>query len=310
MLDSTTRKGQDVNHYIARHLGNGGVDQFENLEQLVAPEGRVVRLGDPQPEDSMLRLSHLIAVGEMTARIAKAQRGLLRIGIIPSHATARIGIQRLAVSDVAMEYARLSIPLGNPLITSLFQEFASDMPHKYLVRSVFPEIENLARNHVYDPDVTYEITSLPNLRIAVGFLLAHSPFAKYLEFLQQDFFLFVLLDSLDYSYLDDRNRQKSPVAKYERLFKYVPNRHHALHGLSSDYEQAHAINALTLLYVSSLVCCHLNRLGIRLPAQYKDSGKYVREYHQTRRRISSLLGKFIMPSFRSAVADEKPSGLS
>ena len=117
---------------------------------------------------------------EGIARLPEAMRGkmavqrrLLKHGIIPSDIVFEWTDPGIWSPDgVAERYAAKFDELGRADFAEEMRRFAKTSAvgnHDHVVRAVFPAVERIARQHVYVAGTGFNITSLPSVRVAVGY---------------------------------------------------------------------------------------------------------------------------------------------
>lgn len=163
--------------------------------------------------------------------------------------------------------------------------------HELSVRAIFPEIERIAREKTYEVGVMDGITSLPSLRTAVNELcLKQSLKEAVYAYTKIDLFVLTLISAFDYAYASTPKAgsvSKPESVLYRRAFKKVPNRHVVLHGLQCDYDEAHVVNALTLLFVMARIGAVFEELGERVPqAKPKRFDAELKAWRDSRRRMN------------------------
>ena len=163
--------------------------------------------------------------------------------------------------------------------------------HELSVRTIFPEIERIAREKAYEAGVMDGITSLPSLRTAVNELCLKRPLKESIyAYAKIDLFVLTSISAFDYAYASTPKAGAQPKPEsvlYRRTFRKVPNRHVVTHGLSGDYDEAHVVNALTLLFFMARIGAVFEELGERVPqAKPKGFDAELNEWRDSRRRMN------------------------
>jgi len=215
----------------------------------------------------------------------KTQRMLLRRGILPSDPVLALHTAQGALTGalVARDYAAKLDSKGHSDDARMFREIASlaELGHAtHTLRVIYPEIEAVARRYMYETGVTEGITSLVEMRFAIGDLQNDS-LGVPAELLATDPFIFVNLFAIDYAYRASYDTSK----RGRRAFAKVANRHQVCHGISSDFDEMHVINALTLLYISVVVGQFMVKEGKRLA---KENQKFLQTLSQQRSDIKEI----------------------
>lgn len=184
----------------------------------------------------------------------RMQRGLLRRGLVPSNAIMAwaVGRQDITARDVALKYAAMLRKRDGGRFADVMEalaEVAALGHHRMTLGATFPEVERIARNHIYEPGTGFKITSLPSVRLSVSHLLVGGTLIESVSAMDLDHFIFTLIDAVDFAYLDDGKPDQSlEMKRHARAFRYVPNRHHVSHGTDATYSELHVINAISILY--------------------------------------------------------------
>ncbi|MCP1848396.1 MULTISPECIES: hypothetical protein [unclassified Bradyrhizobium] len=153
-------------------------------------------------------------------------------------------------------------------------------PPKFVLRIIFPEIEEIFRQKVYEPPARSVVKFREARYIILNHIVRGTP-AACIEILSKtDPFLLVQLVFLDLAYADveESKPASSGYLRFQRSLKYIGNRHEFLHGLkpagrSKDIPDNVIINVLTL-YVSAVrICQYLSELlisrgNLRLTGQH------------------------------------------
>lgn len=225
----------------------------------------------------------------------RLQRGLLRRGLVPSNVVMAWadGGHDATAHDVALSYAaalreRSAYPFAE--VMEALAEFAALGHHRMTLGATFPEVEKIARSHVYEPGTGFKITSLPSVRLAASRLLIGGTLMESVSAMELDHFIFTLIDAVDFAYLDDsKPDQVRSMKRHGRAFRYVPNRHHVSHGTNATYEELHVINAISILYTVMTIAEHLMREGLTVPAEWPNSRSELVRYKAERRKFNVLL---------------------
>ncbi|MBB3571573.1 hypothetical protein [Rhizobium sp. BK491] len=218
-------------------------------------------------------------------RRIKTQRMLLRRGILPSDPVLALHTEQAALTAalVARDYAAKLDSKGHSDDARVFREIASlsELGNAtHTLRVIYPEIEAVARRYMYETGVTEGITSLVEMRFAIGDLQNDS-LGVAAELLATETFIFVNLFAIDYAYRGSYDASK----RGRRAFAKVANRHQVCHGISSDFDEMHVINALTLLYISVVVGQFMVKEGKRLA---KENQKFIQTLSQQRSDIKEI----------------------
>ncbi|NTF08888.1 hypothetical protein G6L37_22415 [Agrobacterium rubi] len=195
------------------------------------------------------------------------QRKFLRRGILPSDPIYALSGEQypLTASLVARGYGTALERKEHFDEAQMFGEIAqlAELGNaKHTLRVIYPEIEAVARRYMYESGVTDGITSLVEMRVAIGELQAAS-LGTAASLLSAETFTFVNLFAIDFAYKTSYENG----TRGRRVFAKVANRHEVCHGISSNFEDVHVINALTLLYIAVVVGHFMVQQGTRLPKQ-------------------------------------------
>lgn len=222
------------------------------------------------------------------------QRALLRRGLVPSDVVmAWVGrLREINPYEVARKYADTFGERGSVSFAQIMMDLANIAAldhHRYTLGAIFPEVERVARNHIYEKGTRFSITSLPGVRIAVSRLLVGGTMTESLDALALDHFVFNLVDAVDFAYVDDSQPdQVELMNRHARVFRNVPNRHHVSHGMDIAYSATHVINALTILYTVMSVAEFMEREDLFVGAQWPDGKRELRRYKAERRKFNSI----------------------
>ena len=251
---------------------------FVKIGELVSQLYKAADAWLKKPE-TQAALSRMVELPAAIGHRIKTQRRLLRRGILPSDPIFALHTEQgaLAAALVAREYALKLEGKGHSDDARIFAEIAqlAELGNAtHTLRVIFPEIEAVARRYMYESGVTEGITSLVEMRVAIGELQNES-LGVTAELLATETFTFVNLFAIDFAY--KTSYEKSTRGR--RAFAKVANRHQVCHGISSDFDEMHVINALTLLYISVIVGQFMVKEGKRLA---KENGKILQTLSQQR----------------------------
>lgn len=229
----------------------------------------------------------------MRAKIAM-QRRLLRQGIVPSNALIDWDGEPSGASPewVAEKYAEFFGKRGSPAFAKTMRDIgrvAALGLHQFTLRLIFPEVEAVARAHIYEPGTRFNITSLPSVRLMAGHILT-GPIGRSLNMQSVDYFFFTLIDAVDFAYADDSKAdQINLVKRHACIFRKVPNRHYICHGVETECGETQVVNAITVLYTVMLIAEVMSREGQLVAQQYSDSKRLLSEYKSKRRELNSAV---------------------
>lgn len=165
-----------------------------------------------------------------------------------------------------------------------------------IVRSIFPEIERIARTQTYVEGATDQITSLPSLRIELNKQIADDSktFKSLMEILGElDLFILTITSAFDFAYSskDKHGNPKPEAVLFRHAFKHVPNRHKILHGIVDECGTAEVVNALTLLFAMARIGAYFSAKGIRVAAVAPDQTNSLARWRASRRHLNNTATK-------------------
>ncbi len=222
------------------------------------------------------------------------RRRMLRQGLVPSNVVLAWAAkpQLVTPENVAREYAHLFRSRGVEhfaLVMESLADVAEVGHHAHSLGAIFPEVERIARNRIYDPRTKFGITGIPSVRLAASTLLTDRSLLESLEAITMDHFIFTLMDAVDFAYLDDSDvRHRDIISRYRRVFRSVPNRHHVCHGVDADSNEIHVVNAFTVLYTVMIIAEHLSSRGLTVSANWRDGKKEFHRLREERRKFNQL----------------------
>lgn len=222
------------------------------------------------------------------------RRRLLRRGLVPSNVILRWAgrLREINPQDVAREYANVLRSRGSNQFADVMESLADVAAlghHGHTLSAIFPEVERVSRNHIYEPGTRFGITGIPSARLAVSTLLVDRTFTDSLAALELDHFVLTLVDAVDFAYLNDHDAEHRAIMKrYARVFRTVPNRHHVCHGMDAIYGPAHVINAMTVLYTVMAVAEHMVSMGLTVSEQWQDGKKEFHRLREERRKFNMI----------------------
>ncbi|WP_156398548.1 hypothetical protein [Mesorhizobium sp. Root102] len=268
---------------------------------------RLAEVSKPIIADLKLSFSKIqaaaIAASEARANAVEVQSRFLRAGYIPSIPLMewRDAPSEIRVEHAASAYERGLRKAGFADIADLMGEVPalSSRSPVHALRVIFPDIERMVREEVYEAGAVDRIANLRSLRIAANMLLYNIPAGKLPDMLRDsDYFITTSLGALDYSYAsDDRFRTHMCV------FKKVPMRNLVVHGAAFAYDDVHVVNAMTLLFIMSRFTAILRDKGIRIPVDHKQFPVSIEEWKTQRREGNNVLRRL----FKRQVAAERTS---
>jgi hypothetical protein len=224
----------------------------------------------------------------------RMQRGLLRRGLVPSNVIMALATKQveLKAHEVALAYAASFRKRGSHRFAEVMEtlaEVAALGHHRMTLGATFPEVEGIARSHIYEPGTGFKITSLPSVRLSVSQLLVGGTLMDSVSAIDLDHFIFTLIDAVDFAYLDDsKPDQFLSMKRHGRAFRYVSNRHHVSHGTDATYEERHVINAFSVLYTVMTIAEHMMREGLTAPAEWPNGRVELIRYKAERRKFNLL----------------------
>lgn len=224
-------------------------------------------------------------------------RAFLRHGYVPSSPLLahRGGIQDIDPVSVARLYAE-KLRRNNVHDTArVMDEMVATIPVSSpinIVRSIFPEIERVARTQTYVEGVTDQITSLPALRIELNKQIADG--SKTLEALTEtlgelDLFILTIASAFDFAYSskDKLGNPKPEAILFRHAFRHVPNRHKVLHGVVDECGNLEVVNALTLLFAMARIGAYFSARNIRVSALAPDQTNSLARWRASRRHLNN-----------------------
>ncbi|MGV2107804.1 hypothetical protein ACQZ4X_17240 [Agrobacterium vitis] len=251
--------------------------------------------------------SKLLRLPGETEEKLKTQRRFLRKGFLPSAPVVAFSdrLEAMTPQTISTQYLLALDALGHSDDANIFKrmgEVSTVACSTHMLRIIYPEIEAVARKYIYLPEVTEGITSLLEMRIAIGSFLNGSPVSDATAIVEIEPFFVTNLLAIDFAYIQSYEVKR----RGSLIFSKVANRHHVCHGISDQYNQTHVINGLTLLYVSILAGHMMQKNGTRLnktPKNAKNMLDKERENQRIQRQeIFSLHNKILKP-FRGIMTE-------
>lgn len=259
----------------------------------------------------------IVRAQDTAASIGSDHLHIMKAGYIPTMPLSKLRSKTVLFdpSEVAAEYAAILERDGIADVAVIMKRLVPLVAvgdHEFSVRSVFPEIERIAREKAYDVGVTSQITSLPSLRIALNeAIFALDGGESRQMYSKIDLYILTSISAFDFAYSSTdevevdtgpevkglRNGPKPEVNLYRRSFKKVPNRHRVCHALPDDngdaiaYDHVHAVNALSLLYVMGRIGAIFSDSGYRVPATAHNKKASLDHWRQARYDLSRSIGR-------------------
>jgi hypothetical protein len=219
------------------------------------------------------------ASASSTRLIALRQNALVRKGLIPHkvllEAMDANGVSDLSPATYAAELRDYLRDAGCGNESKFLDQIIQIIqvgPVKFSLRIIFPEIEEMFRRKVYEPDAD-GISTFREARFIVLSMIGNATPTDCLRIFQEtDPYLLAHLAFLDHAYSSvsklERGKNADPgegrqaYLRYQRSFKYVGNRNEIIHGLSvghrpGDLNDKILINVLTLYTAAAKICAYL-----------------------------------------------------
>ncbi|MGY8664151.1 hypothetical protein Q3C01_17540 [Bradyrhizobium sp. UFLA05-109] len=209
--------------------------------------------------------------GALLHAINRIQYQTLRRKLIPHEVLAR----DIAVSPLvyAMRLRDYMAERGLHLEAEFLEKLApliGKCPPKFVLRIIFPEIEEIFRQKVYEPSQRSVVKFREARYIILNHIVGGTPAACIQILSKTDPFLLIQLVFLDLAYADVEKPKvalSSEYLRFQRSLKYIGNRHEFLHGLkplgrSKDIPDSVITNVLTLYVSAARICEYLSALLI------------------------------------------------
>lgn len=231
----------------------------------------------------------LLNIPHQVEQRTKNRFRFLRQGLLPSlplceHVDESQPVEPRAI---ALRYAASLDVMGlneDARIMDALGKFVNAAPPVYSLRAIFPEIEATVRRYLHEPGKEDSLASILDMRLGVIHLYIDAPVGLARTAVAAERFIFANLGAIDFAYArsDEDIRRR-----YRRAFAMVPNRHRICHGIPGEYDEKHAINALTILYIA-IVACHLIHSQSQESPQepVKEIGKRLDERRKELRSIN------------------------
>ncbi|WP_298881448.1 hypothetical protein [uncultured Bradyrhizobium sp.] len=179
-------------------------------------------------------------------------------------------------------------------------------PPKFILRIIFPEIEEMFRQKVYEASARTVVKFREARFIVLNHITKSTP-AHIIEILSKtDAFLLIQLVFLDLAYTDVKEikatssrEERRAYLRLQRSLEYIGNRHEILHGLrpagrSKPISDSMITNVLTLYVSAARICEYLSEIIIarnspRLQGSY-DAGR--REFIALNTKVAEIFRLF------------------
>jgi len=210
----------------------------------------------------------------MTRLIAFRQNVMIRKGYIPHQVLAGIdpdSVSAGAYAEKLRDHLRSSGLEAESTFLDQILPTIESAPRKFSLRIIFPEIEEMFRRNVYEPDAD-GISTFREARFIVLSRLGRATPTECLQIFERtDPYLLAHLAFLDLAYSNvaklERGKNAHPgearqaYLRYRRSFRYIGNRNEITHGLkvdrNGDISEKILINVLTLYAAAAKICAYL-----------------------------------------------------
>ncbi|MBR0842926.1 hypothetical protein JQ607_22215 [Bradyrhizobium liaoningense] len=245
---------------------------------MMTSDPETVRDLGPSCEEIGLRIKESV---DFLHAINRIEYQFLRRRLIPHEVLARdIGVSPLGYAIKLRDYLAKSGLHSEADFLHKLAPIIGNYPPKFVLRIIFPEIEETFRQKVYEPPARSVVKFREARYIILNHIARATPAACIQILSKTDPFLLIQLVFLDLAYADveESKPAASGYPRFQRSLKYIGNRHEFLHGLkpagrSRDIPDNVIINVLTL-YVSAVrICQYLSELlisrgNLRLTGQH------------------------------------------